>query len=120
MIKIWKQEGLPFETLFSMLFISGRLSHAYCHIPLDKQFISKAADHLGVDCHHTKFWGNCFEGERPSLSMFLQRMLPSDLSVPQSWEHSFGKQFSFDASVEEVNKIAVSVVCDVSSVSTSH
>ncbi|KAF8730257.1 hypothetical protein HU200_017239 [Digitaria exilis] len=112
MIKIWKQESLPFEKLFSMLFISGRLSHAYCHIPLDKEFISKAADHLGVDCHHTKFWENCFDGEHPSLSMFLQRMLPSDLFVPQSWEYSFGKQFGFDAT--EVNKTAVSLVSEAS------
>jgi len=113
MIKIWKQENLPLENIFSFLFTSGRLSHAYCHLPLDKEFISKVAEHVGVDCHHTDFWRNCFEGERPSLIMFLQRMLLSDLFFPQSCEQSL----RFDVSVDEVNKAALSLVSEVSSVS---
>jgi len=113
MIKIWKQENLPLEKIFSFLFTSGRLSHAYCHLPLDKEFISKVAEHVGVDCHHTDFWRNCFEGERPSLIMFLQRMLLSDFFFPQSCEQSL----RFDVSVDEVNKAALSLVSEVSSVS---
>ena len=113
MIKIWKQENLPLENIFSFLFTSGRLSHAYCHLQLDKEFISKVAEHVGVDCHHTDFWRNCFEGERPSLIMFLQRMLLSDLFFPQSCEQSL----RFDVSVDEVNKAALSLVSEVSSVS---
>jgi separase len=113
MIKIWKQENLPLEKIFCFLFTSGRLSHAYCHLPLDKEFISKAAEHLGVDCHHTDFWRNCFEGERPSLFMFLQRMLLSDLFFPESCE----QYLRSDVSVDEVNKAALSLVSEVSSVS---
>ncbi|XP_039791546.1 separase-like isoform X3 [Panicum virgatum] len=111
MIKIWKQENLPLEKIFSFLFTSGRLSHAYCHLPLDKEFISKVAEHVGVDCHHTDFWRNCFEGERPSLIMFLQRMLLSDLFFPQSCEQSL----RFDVSVDEVNKAALSLVSEATS-----
>ncbi|CAL5019775.1 unnamed protein product [Urochloa decumbens] len=112
MIKIWKQENLPIEKLFSLLFTSGRLSHAYCNLPLDKQFISKAAEHLGVDCLHTEFWRNCFEGEHPSLLMFLQRMLSSDLFFPQLCG-------SFDVSVDEVNKAALSLVSEATSTDQS-
>ncbi|CAL4967209.1 unnamed protein product [Urochloa decumbens] len=112
MIKIWKQESLPIEKLFSLLFTSGRLSHTYCNLPLDKQFISKAAEHLGVDCLHTEFWRNCFEGEHPSLLMFLQRMLPSDLFFPQLCG-------SFDVSVDEVNKAALSLVSEATSTDQS-
>ncbi|PVH67030.1 hypothetical protein PAHAL_1G413900 [Panicum hallii] len=111
MIKIWKQENLPLEKIFCFLFTSGRLSHAYCHLPLDKEFISKAAEHLGVDCHHTDFWRNCFEGERPSLFMFLQRMLLSDLFFPESCE----QYLRSDVSVDEVNKAALSLVSEATS-----
>ncbi|KAG2661846.1 separase-like isoform X2 [Panicum virgatum] len=111
MIRIWRQENLPLRKIFSFLFTSGRLSHAYCHLPLDKEFISEAAEHLGVDCNHTDFWRNCFGGERPSLIMFLQRMLPSDLFFPQSCEQSL----RFDVSVDEVNKAALSLVSEATS-----
>ncbi|KAJ1281207.1 hypothetical protein BS78_04G290200 [Paspalum vaginatum] len=115
MIMIWKQENLPLEKLLSLLFTNRRLSHACCHLPLDEQFISVAAEHVGVHCHHIKFWINCFEGDHPSLCMFLQGMLPSDLFIPQSCKHSCGWQFSFDVSVDEVNKVASALVSDVTS-----
>ncbi|XP_072151631.1 separase isoform X3 [Setaria viridis] len=111
MIMIWKQENLPLEKLMSLLFTNGRLSHACCHLPLDEQFIY-IAEHLGVDCHQTEFWRKCFEGDHPSFFMFLQRMLHSDLFIPQSCEHSFGRQFSFDAGVDEVREVALSLVSE--------
>ncbi|TVU28695.1 hypothetical protein EJB05_20225, partial [Eragrostis curvula] len=115
MIKIWKRENLPLEKLFSSLFTSGRLSHACCHIPMDQQFISYVAEHLGIDCQHTEFWRNCFKGDLPSLAMFLQKMLCSDLFFSPSCECSIGRLFSFDASVDEVNKVASSLVSEVNS-----
>jgi len=48
--------------------------------------------------------------------MFLQRMLPSALFIPQSCKHPFGRQFSFETSVDEVSKVASSLVSEVSSV----
>jgi separase len=113
---IWKQENLPLEKLISLLFTSGRLSHACCHLPLDEQFIC-IAEHHGLNCHESEFWTKCFEGDQPSFFMFLQRMLPSDLFIPQSCEHSFGSQFSFDAGVDEVREVAMSLVSEVSYIS---
>jgi separase len=117
MIKIWKQENLPLEKLFSSLFNNGRLSHACCHIPMDQQFISYVTEHLGIDCRHTEFWRNCFKGDNLYLAMFLQRMLCSDLFSSQSCEFSVHRQFNFDASVDEVEKAASSLVSEVCSVS---
>lgn len=117
MIKIWKEENLPLEKLFSSLFANGRLSHAFCHIPMDRQFISYVAEHFGVDCGQAEFWRNCFKGDSPCFVMFLQRMLCSNLIPSQSWEHSIQRQFNFDASVDEVDKAASSLVSEVCSVS---
>uniref|UniRef100_K3Z105 separase n=1 Tax=Setaria italica TaxID=4555 RepID=K3Z105_SETIT len=39
-------------------------------------------------------------------------MLHSDLFIPQSCEHSFGRQFSFDAGVDEVREVALSLVSE--------
>lgn len=116
MIMIWKQEKLPIEKLLSLLFTSGRLSHACCYLPLDERFLSIAKEHLGVCCHDIEFWINCFKGDHPSLCMFLQRTLPSALFIPQSCKHPFGRQFSFVTSVDEVSKVASSLVSGVSSV----
>ncbi|KAG0532378.1 hypothetical protein BDA96_04G103300 [Sorghum bicolor] len=115
MIMIWKQENLPLEKLFSLLLTSGRLSHACCYLPLDERFLSIATEHLGVRSHDIEFWINCFKGDHPSLCMFLQRMLPSALFSPQSCKHPFGRQFSFEMSVDEVSKVASSLVSEVTS-----
>ena len=112
---IWKHENLPLEKLFSMLFINGRLNHACCHLPMDQKFVSYVARHLGVDCHNTIFWRNCFKEDYPSLTMFLQRLWPVEF-FSQSCEHSFGNQFGFNASVDEIDKVASSLVSEVSSV----
>lgn len=114
---IWEKEKLPLKKLLSLLFTNGRLSHAGCHLPLDERFLSIAAEHLCVHSYHIEFWIKCFEGDHPSLSMFLQRILPSELFIPQSCKHSFGRQLSFDTSVDEVSKVASSLVSEVSSVS---
>ncbi|KAG8072566.1 hypothetical protein GUJ93_ZPchr0006g41913 [Zizania palustris] len=113
MIIIWKQENLPPEKLLSMLFTNGRLHHACCHLPMDQQFISNAEQHLD-DCHSTEFWINCFKGDHPSLSMFVQRLWPID-SISKSCESSFGRQFGFGASVCEVGSAASSLVSEVTS-----
>ncbi|KAM0870738.1 hypothetical protein ACQ4PT_039815 [Festuca glaucescens] len=110
-IMIWKEKNLPLEKLFSMLFINGRLNHACCHLPMDQKFVSYVARHLGVDCHNTIFWRNCFKEDYPSLTMFLQRLWPVDF-LSQSCEHSFGNQFDFNASVDEIDKVASSLVSD--------
>ncbi|XP_062221862.1 separase [Phragmites australis] len=115
MIMIWKEENLPLENIFSLLFTNGHLSHACCHLPMDQQIVANLAQHLGADCHRTEFWRNIFKGDRPSLFMFLQRMLPIDLVFSESCEHSIGRQFSFNVSVDEVNKAASSLVSEVSS-----
>ncbi|KAF0931269.1 hypothetical protein E2562_002616 [Oryza meyeriana var. granulata] len=115
MIIIWKQENLPPGKLFSMLFINGRLHHARCHLPMDQQFISNAEHHLDVDCHSTEFWRNCFKGDHPSLSMFVQRLWPIDSFISTSCEPFFGRQFGFSGSVHEVDCAASSLVSDVSS-----
>jgi hypothetical protein len=47
--------------------------------------------------------------------MFLQRLWPVDF-LSQSCEDSFGIQFDFNASVDEIDKVASSLVSDVSSV----
>nr|TKW23443.1 hypothetical protein SEVIR_4G292500v2 [Setaria viridis] len=114
-IVIWKQESLPVENIFSFLFTSGRLSHACCHLPMDQEIISNLTLHFGIDCHCTEFWRNCFKGDHPSLSMFLQRMFPTDLVLSQSYKHSNGKKFSFSLSVDEVDKVASSLVSEVAS-----
>ncbi|OQU85801.1 hypothetical protein SORBI_3004G312400 [Sorghum bicolor] len=111
MIMMWKQEKLPLEKLLSLLVTNGRLSHACCYLPLDERFLSIATEHLDVHSHHINFWINGFEGDDPSVSMFLQRMLPSDLLIPQSCKHPFGKQLSFD----DVSKAASSLVSEVTS-----
>lgn len=113
-IMIWKQENLPLEKLFSMLFINGRLNHACCHLPMDPEFVSYVAQHLGVDCHSTVFWKNCFKGDYPSLTMFLQRLWPVDF-FSQACEHTLGNQFGFNASVDEIEKVASSLVSEVPS-----
>ncbi|XP_047080035.1 separase-like [Lolium rigidum] len=113
-IMIWKEENLPLEKLFSMLFINGRLNHACCHLPMDQKFVSYVAQHLGVDCHNTIFWRNCFKGDYPSLSMFLQRLWPVDF-FSQSCEQSFEIQFGLNASVDEIDKVASSLVSEVPS-----
>ncbi|CAM0943846.1 unnamed protein product [Alopecurus aequalis] len=113
-IMIWKQENLTLEKLFSMLFITGRLNHACCHLPMDQKFVSFVAQHLGVDCHSTVFWRNCFKGDYPSLTMFLQRLWPVDF-FSQPCKESFGTQFGFSASVDEIEKVASSLVSEVPS-----
>ncbi|KAM0841060.1 hypothetical protein ACQ4PT_059254 [Festuca glaucescens] len=110
-IMIWKQENLPLEKLFSMLFINGRLNHACCHLPMDQKFVSYVAQHLGVDCYNTIFWRNCFKEDYPSLTMFLQRLWPVEF-FSQSCEHSFGNLFGFNASVDEIDKVASSLVSE--------
>lgn len=114
MIIIWKQENLPPEKLFSMLFTNGRLHHACCHLPMDQQFISIAEHHLDVDCHSTEFWRNCFKGDHPSLCMFLQRLWPIDSFISTTCEPSFRREFGFGGSVHEVDSVASSLVSDVS------
>ncbi|XP_044951659.1 separase [Hordeum vulgare subsp. vulgare] len=113
-ITTWKQENLPVEKLFSMLFINRRLNHACCHLPMDQKFVSYVAEHLGVDCRNTLFWRNCFKGDYPSLSMFLQQLGPVDF-FSQSCEYSLGNQFGFNASVDGIDKIASSLVSEVPS-----
>uniref|UniRef100_A0ACD5YX29 Uncharacterized protein n=1 Tax=Avena sativa TaxID=4498 RepID=A0ACD5YX29_AVESA len=118
MIMIWKQESLPLEKLFSMLFINGRLNHACCHLPMDQKLVSYVAQHLGVDCHNRIFWRNCFKGDYPSLIIFLQRLWPVDF-FSQSCEHSIGNEFGFSASVDEIDKVASSLASEVPSSSQS-
>ncbi|XP_014756517.1 separase isoform X2 [Brachypodium distachyon] len=120
LVMIWKQENLPLEKLFSMLFTGGRLNHVCCHLPMDQQFISYVVQHLGVDCHKTLFWIDCFKGDHPSLSMFLQQLWPIDFFFSQSSEQSFRSQFGFSASVDEVDKVASSLVSEVTSSNRSN
>nr|XP_045089391.1 separase-like [Aegilops tauschii subsp. strangulata] len=110
-IMIWKQENLPLEKLFSMLFINGRLNHACCHLPMDQKFVSYVAQNLGVDCHSMIFWRNCFKEDYPSLTILLQRLWPVDF-FSQSSGHSFGNQLGFNASVDEIHKVASSLVSE--------
>jgi separase len=114
-ITMWKQENLPIEKLLSMLFINRRLNHACCHLPVDQKFVSYVAEHLGVDCRNTLFWRNCFKGDYPSLSMFLQQLWPVEF-FSQPCEYSLGNQFGFSASVDGIVKVASSLVSEVSSV----
>jgi separase len=81
---------------------------------MDQKFVSYVSQHLGVDCHNTIFWRNCFKGDYPSLSMFLQRLWPVDF-FSQSCEQSFEFQFGLNASVDEIDKVASSLVSEVSS-----
>lgn len=115
---IWKKESLSHENIFSFLFTSGRLSHACCHLPMDPEIVSNLAQHFSIDCYCTEFWKNCFKGDHPSLSMFLQRMFPTDLFFSQSYEHLNGTKFSFNLSVDEVSNVASSLVSEVSSVAS--
>ncbi|KAL6912053.1 hypothetical protein ACP4OV_000858 [Aristida adscensionis] len=100
--------------LRAVLSFNGRLSHACCRLPVDQKFVSNLVLHLGIDCHRTAFWINCFKGEHP-LSMFLQRMVPMDLIFSQSCEQFIERQFNYDISVDEVNKVASSLVSEVDS-----
>jgi separase len=80
---------------------------------MDQKLISYVAEHLGVDCYNTVFWIDCFKGDYSSLTMFLQWLWPVDF-FSQSCEHSFGNQFGFNASVDEIEKVASSLVSEVS------
>ncbi|XP_037451889.1 separase-like isoform X2 [Triticum dicoccoides] len=111
-IMMWKQENLPIEKLLSMLFINRRLNHACCHLPVDQNFFSYVAEHLGVDCRNTLFWRNCFKGDYPSLSMFLQQLWPVEF-FSQPCEYSLGNQFGFNANVDGIVKVASSLVSEV-------
>ncbi|KAL6633464.1 hypothetical protein ACP70R_026135 [Stipagrostis hirtigluma subsp. patula] len=106
---------LAMKGCFELQFDFGRLSHVCCHHPIDQQFISNLPLHLGVDCHHTEFWRNCFKGDHASLCMFLQRMVPIDSFFSESCESFIGRQFSFDMSIDEVNKVASNLVSEVPS-----
>ncbi|XP_022681893.1 separase [Setaria italica] len=45
----------------------------------------------------------------------IKRMFPTDLVLSQSYKHSNGKKFSFNLSVDEVDKVASSLVSEVAS-----
>ncbi|KAJ3678269.1 hypothetical protein LUZ60_002072 [Juncus effusus] len=98
--EIFKQENLPLDKLFSLLWTNRRLGHSICRSEIDLHNLSQSITEFPVDC---------LKAENPSLSLFLQSLF-SDHLVSQKTEINFFEiLFGCKAGLGDLKSIASSL-----------
>ncbi|MQM00180.1 hypothetical protein Taro_032908, partial [Colocasia esculenta] len=108
-----KRMNIPIERCVDVLWSNRRISHAFCSSPIDANFIVDVSEELGVHANLTSFWMSCMENSPSSLVGFLQIFLLSDSMLPQMSNLSSKGSFGSQVTVDEVKKVALSLVSSV-------
>ncbi|XP_010908769.2 separase isoform X2 [Elaeis guineensis] len=113
MIMLCKWENIPLEKCIAMLWSGRRLSHSLCSSPISENFILDISKYPGVNADSFDYWINCIKGHPPSLCMFLQKLSLNNSVFPEVSGCTFERSFGSQITVDEVKKVASSLIVDV-------
>ena len=108
-----KCENVPVGKCLAMLWSERRISHSLCSSPINEDCVLEMSQQLDSHANSVEFWITCLKDYPSSLVAFFQKFLLSDSILPEvNLYHS--KDYFGGISIDEVNRVASSLISDVS------
>lgn len=113
-IKMFKWKNVPIEKWLTLMWERRNLCHALCVSPVSEEFIMNSLDEF-TELSDINFWIRYLQGNQSSLIGFQQNF---SFLFANSHRNSSSHESSFqtDITIDEVQKAALDLISNVSSV----